>query len=105
MRCLYDEFTLANQIEDLKKKFNNYQRDTKREDAISWNERWSALVSKGVVREIDKNFAVSAHLARNCPAHDGEGAKMPARYSIDDAATVLQLLVPLIRKYIECKKR
>jgi CheY-like chemotaxis protein len=101
IKCLYDEFAFESRIEDLKSKFNKYYQE-KKEDPESWNKKWWKLVKEEKVREIDKCFAVTVHFARNCPAHDGRESP---DYTMDDAATVLQLLVPLIKRYIEFKKK
>jgi len=107
VKCLYDEFTFTidKGKEDLKARFNNYSKKERPEEIRDWVKEWDKVAKKGKIREIDKNFAVAVFKVRNSPAHDGEKDFSPQGYTIDDAATVMQLLVPLVNSYIEFKQK
>ena len=103
VKCLYEEFTLSN--EDLKGLFSRSNQNTeRRENTKKWSEKWSELVNKDIVREIDKHLALGIIYTRNSVAHP-EGSVRIIKPTMDDTAAVLQMLVPLVNQYLIFKQK
>ena len=107
VKCLYDEIILKNQgIEILKQKWNNYNREQREgESEESWSKKFTTLVNKNSIRDMDKQYAICVRHVRNIIAHHGAGSDPLHKPTMDDAASVMRLLVPLISSYVRfCKK-
>ena len=106
VKCLHDEmtFTVDKGKEELMRRFNAYNKESKEKTGgNTWADNFEKLIGKGL-RDLDKDYAMCIRNIRNDIAHSGEGGSMRYVPTMDDAASVMRLLVPLINSYVQFSK-